>query len=203
MTNRTDNFNRTDTTNDIGTPSDAGSAWSEVTVNAAWGIISNTGYESGGANQSICVLESSVANVQIQATQSTLGTDAGMIGREADDANYILCVTRTSGNTMQIYKKVTGTFTSLATFTGALASGDVLRLDCDSANLLAGYQNGTLRLSATDAAGSGNTKHGIRNGAKAKNNVRFDDFSITEIAAGAAAIGYWGRALRYIAVKNR
>ena len=190
MTDRTDNFNRADSST-LGTPSDAGSDWVAQTASNAWGIVSNTARENGGANQSTAVLESSVADVQVQSTLTVISGDSGLVARSVNDSNYILLAIRNAGtNRMQIFKRVAGSFTSLATYTTAVSAGVPFRLDTDSADLLAGYENGTLRLSATDTAGSTNTQHGMRNGALTDTTGRWDDFSITEIggAGGGATL---------------
>lgn len=184
MTNRTDNFNRADTTSAIGTPSDGGSAWTQQS--GTWGISTNQGYESGAGSQTSAVLESSVANVDVQATINVAAADCGLIARAADDNNYLLLITSTVVGGFTIYKRVAGSFTNIASASFTVSNGDVCKFEVDSSNLLQGFQNGVSKVSVTDSAGSTNTKHGIRS-----NNVstaRFDDFSIT--ALGAAAVTY-------------
>jgi hypothetical protein len=181
MTNRVDNFNRADTTNAIGTPSDAGSAW--VQVSGAWGITSNTAYCSSTAGQNICVLDSTSSNTTVQATMTgtfTGGGDVGLILREADDNNYILC--KIAQTTVQIFKKVAGTYTSIAGPNAyTYVAGDVYSASVDASNNFVFKVNGVSKATATDAAGSSNTKHGIRS--NANNAMRFDTFSITDIVA--------------------
>lgn len=184
MTNRTDNFNRADSATALGTPSDAGSNW--VAQSGTWGIASNRGYlatASGG--QENAVLESSVADVDIQVTAPVVGVDGGVIARAADNSNYIVG-TFGSGGSMRLFKNVADSFTQLgATFNGTVSNGDVFKLSADSSDALTFYQNGNSRVSATDGAGSTNTKHGIRSHGDAST---FDDFSITEIGAGGGGI---------------
>lgn len=181
MTDRTDDFTRADTTNAIGTPSDSGSAWSQLA--GTWGILSNKGYTSSAPSQSTCVLEASVASVTVQATQATVSSssDSGLLARVADNSNYLLFSFGSAGVSQYfIYKKVAGSFTQLATASGNIASGDVLKMTVDGANLITGYNNGVSKLSATDSAGSANTKHGIRCN-DGNTGGRWATFSITAL----------------------
>jgi hypothetical protein len=180
LTNRVDSFDRADTTTNIGTPSDAGSAWVEL-VGTTWGIISNQGYNSGASGDEICYLESSVADVDVQVTAVVAASVTGLYGRIADADNWLLMAFRPATNN-NIYKNVAGSVTSIASFTGAVSNGDVLRLEMTSGDVITAYQNTVQRMQATDAAGSANTKHGLF--ANTDTSGRYDDFSITEIAAG-------------------
>lgn len=172
MSNRSDNFNRADTTNAIGTPSDGGSAW--VQSAGTWGISTNTGYESGGlSQQNIAVLESSLSDVDVQVTVSTLGSDNGLVARFLDTAHYLLFI-YTAGTGYRMFKDVGG-FTQLgSTASGTGANGDVYKFSVNGSSLT-GYVNGVSKITATDSAGSTNTQHGLR--AFADSVVRFDNFS--------------------------
>ena len=185
MTDRTDNFNRTDSTTSLGTPSDSGSAW--VAQGGTWGILSNQGYKPlNSSSQQIATLESSVSNVEVQATFAVMPATwgAGLNARAADNSNYLLL--NANATLIELYKVVAGAFTQLGTtFNGTLTAGDVLKLRVDSANLITAYQNGTSRVSATDAVGSANTKHGLRDYRGAAASVSFDTFSITAIVSAA------------------
>lgn len=189
MTNRTDNFNRADTANNIGTPSDGGSAW--VQYSGTWGIASDQGYQSAVSTTNVeCALESSVANVTVQVTIAAFEgvADAnGLCARLADDSNYLLMFLQTVTNTIALYKKVAGSFTLLASASVTPAAGDVAKMTCDSSNLITGYRNGAALISATDSAGSTNTKHGLWYSAATGTGAdRFDDFSITALGGVAA-----------------
>jgi hypothetical protein len=182
VTNRTDNFTRADTTNNIGTPSDSGSAW--VQQSGTWGISSNQGYASAGQTQATCVLDSSSSNVDVQVTWATVGTDDGIIARSAGDNDYLLMTARPSGfNDSTLYKKVGGSYTQLATHAASWVNGDVLKLTVDSSNLITCYRNGASLMSATDSAGSTNTKHGLRTNTGAA-TAKWTTFSITDSSGG-------------------
>lgn len=192
MTNRTDDFNRADSTTSLGTPSDAGSAW--ATASGTWGISSNAAYNVGAGTEANAYLESSVSAIEVQVTISTFGSDCGVNARLADVNNLLLGL-MTLGTGIRLFKRVSGTYTQLgSTYNGTLASGDVLKLRTDSANALTLYHNGTARVGpVTDAAGSTNTKHGIR--AYADSTSRFDTFSITGLSSDITINGNLGNAV--------
>lgn len=173
VTLRSDNFNRADTPNGIGTPSDGGAGWS--VTNGTWGISSNQGYESGSGAEAGCVLEASASNVAVQVTFAVISSDAGMLARFADTSNYLLAAVRPTN--IQLYKVVAGSFTQLgSTYSATISNGDIVKLTCDAGSNLVVYHNGVSRITATDNAGSTNTKHGIRT--NNDTTTRFDDFSI-------------------------
>lgn len=183
MGNRSDDFNRADTTNAIGNPSDGGAAWSQTS--GTWGISTNRGYESGGGGQRVCVLEASSAVVDVQVTMAVKGSDAGIVWRLADDSNYMLGTFEAVAGNMKMFKKVAGSFTQLgSSATGlTLANNDVVKGSVTSGNAHTLYLNGVAKVGPqTDAAGSANTKHGIR--ANGDTAARFDDFSITDNGGG-------------------
>lgn len=176
MTDRTDNFTRADTTNAIGTPSDGGSAW--VQQSGTWGIASNQGYESSGSvNHAMCVLESSVANVDVVCTfQGTVSSDFGIIARSADVNNHLAIYHDTSG--FEMYKRVAGSLTQLGSSVAYTpVAGDTFKFSVSSANDLNGYINGVLKINVNDSTGSANTLHGMD--VNFNNLTRFTLFSIT------------------------
>ena len=186
MTDRTDNFNRADSTISLGTPSDGGSAW--VAENGTWGIVSNQGYRvATDLTTQNASLEASVSNVEVQVTLSERPR-GGPIARVADASNRLIANLDNTSNNLILYKIVAAVATQLgSTYSVTPADGDVVKIRADSANLITVYLNGTSRITATDAAGSSNTKHGIacyRAGAGV--SAYFDSFSITAIVAFVA-----------------
>lgn len=181
MTNRTDNFNRADNSASLGTPSDGGGAWTAGT--GTWGVNSNQGYCSTSTALAVATLEASVSNVEVQGTASVINSDIGVVARFANTSNYLMADFLGATST-RLFKNVAGSFTSLGSGSAG-SNGDVIVLRCDSGNNLTVKVNGVSRITATDSAGSTNTKHGIRT--HNDTVARIDDFSITEI--GAAAVG--------------
>src|SRR5438552_14788054 len=114
MTNRTDNFNRADSTTALGTPSDGGSDW--IAINGTWGISSNQGYKvATDANSQRAVLESSVSNVDVQATLAGNATSGGggLVCRLADVNNLIVAAIGANNLVANIFKIVAGSATQL------------------------------------------------------------------------------------------
>ena len=170
---RTDNFTRANSTTTLGTPSDGGSAW--VAQTGTWGINSNAGYCVTVTPNATAVLETSLSNVAVSITISTRGTFSGPVARAADANNFLMGVAEPGQ--LSMYKRVGGTFTQLSgSYFGAVADGDVLILRVNSSNLIEFVQNGVVRVSATDSAGSGNTLCGWY--ASNDTTVRFDDLSV-------------------------
>lgn len=176
MGNRTDNFTRADSTTTMNPPSDGGTNW-VAPAGTTWGINTNAGFLAVSASQAVIALESSLANVDVQVTMKVVGTDGGLVARLADDNNYL--VLKIAGSALTLFKKVASVFTQIGD-AGAItiSNGDVIKLTCDSASLLTVFQNGVSKFSVTDAAGSTNTQHGIRDNSDTNN--RFTVFSITD-----------------------
>lgn len=184
MTNRTDNFNRADSATTIDSPSDGGGNYT-IGGGGLFGISSNQGYDPATvAFQDQAVLESSVTAVETQVTiSSSSGGGTGVINRYADTNNWIGGIWD-SNSTLTLYKRVGGSYTVIQS-TGSLtfSANDVMKLRSDSSDLHTLTQNGVSRCSGTEAAGSTNTKHGIF--CDGTTSRRFEDLSITAIAAGA------------------
>lgn len=181
MANRSDTFTRADSASALGTPSDAGSDW--VADSGTWGITTNQGYKvaTGGGFQ-IATLECSETEGEAEVTIVLQG-NAGVIGRAADNNNHILAQVW-EGNKIALWKRVSGSYTQLGTtFVGTQSDGDVYLLSIDAAHLITTYQNGVSRRTATDSAGSSNTKWGMMS-RDAGTSKTFDDFSFTGAAAG-------------------
>ena len=184
MPNRSDNFNRADTSSAIGAASDGLGSW--TAHSGTWGIISNRAYLVSGSGFSTATLESSLANVEVECTILD-GGDRALCARLQDSNNYLICaVIPGAPGAIRLQRVVGGTFTTLASYTGTVASGDVIRFRLNG-TALEGYQNGVLRASATESTFSGNTRHGLWSNGDV--SARFDDFSITEIATAATITG--------------
>lgn len=187
MTNRTDNFNRAAAS--IGTPSDGGSAWSALsgTWNIGSGSTANMGTMASGTSQAACVLESSVANVDVQVTFGDIGSsdDAGIVFRVTDDNNYYVMVAKGSGGDgVSCYKRVAGSFTQVGSTAAGVtfANTNVFKVTANGTSIKA-YKNGVEVFSATDSTYTTQTKHGLRSHGFA---TGFDDFSITEVVTAGS-----------------
>ena len=180
MTNRTDNFNRAGPAILGSTPSDSGGTWAG---NGTWTIFSNTATKSATpATSEVAYLESSVADVDVVATMTATG-NAGLVARLSDTSNYIYA--RCADFNVIIYKVVAGTFTQLgSTYSGITAVSDVWTLSVSGNDLIL-KQNGTARVTTSDAHNNTATKHGF--GAFGIDSG-WDDFSISETGGGFAQL---------------
>lgn len=186
MTNRTDTFDRANSIISINSPSDGLGDYSGV---GTWGIGSNTAREVSSASVDYAILESSITNVEVQATMSALPANdsAGLSARVVDVDNLIMARIHVS-NAFQIYKRVGSTFTQVgSTYSYTPAAGDVIKLVVNGTSV-SGYVNGVLRVgpsTVNDAVLQTSTKHGLF--AMAETTARWDDLSITEIG-GATTV---------------
>jgi len=158
---RQDNFNRADSAVTIQSPSDGGSNY--IINSGTWGISGNQGYLAVAGTQRTAVLETSQTNIATEVTIAVGSGDVGVVVRGLDDDNYIVGTYNKAGGQMQIYRRVAGAFTQIgSTYNGTLNDGDVIKLSVDSGNNLVLSQNGVSRVTGNSAAGSTNTKGGIR-----------------------------------------
>lgn len=181
MPNRSDNFNRAN--GSIGTPSDAGSAW--IVPDSGWSINGNRAHCSGGGLQSVCFLESGMADADIEVTvpifQSVGTVDIGIVARVTDDSNYILAAITGGDVGFRLFNR-SGGFTQIgSTVAGTWAAGDVFRLRVNGTSVEL-FQNGVLRISGASSAHQTVTKHGLR--ASQDTGTYFDSFSISAITGG-------------------
>lgn len=183
MTDRVDDFNRADNISSLTTPSDGGSAW--VVNSGVWGVSSNTGYSASSVSQATVYLESGAPDVDVQVTLSAKGKDSGIIARATDDFNYLLFAAQTTTG-FRIFERANSSFLALGNSFGAPLAGDVIRFNVSSSTLKV-YLNGVLQQTTTRSFNSSATKHGLR--ANSDNIVRFDNFSISSLAAASTTFG--------------
>ena len=183
MANRTDTFNRTNGAA-IGTPSDAGSAW--IQQSGTWIISGSAGVggtgaanESSGASQCTCVLESSMADCDVQLTSMGSGSGQGICFRSTDDSNYLLLDLGTS--TVQVYSRIAGSFATVGSSASVTAGDQDIWKVTLSGNNITVFQNGTLRITTSSTFNNTATLHGLRT--TSNNGLFYDNFS----AVGAAA----------------
>jgi hypothetical protein len=194
MGNRSDDFNRADNASALGTPSDGGASWSALA--GTWGIASNVAYKvNAGDAQEFAVLEASSANVEVQATISTLNSDSapGIVVRAVDANNFWNAQITGSGlgaTRVQLYKFSSGSPTSMGTSTAAVTAGDVIKVRA-SGNSIEVFNNGSSIIGpVTDSTHNTATKHGIQayyagSGGSGTQACRHDDFSITDLDASS------------------
>jgi hypothetical protein len=111
-----------------------------------------------------------------------------VVWRAADDNNYILAVLGGPGG-ITVYKRVAGSFTQIGSDTATIAGPQTVKVTANG-NSHSMWVGGVARSfnPITESALSSNTKHGIREGTSAGNRTEYDNFSITDLAAGSASI---------------
>lgn len=99
-----------------------------------------------------------------QATITARGGGySGPIARKiaSSTLTYYLCAVQATGNdTIELYKRVTGTYTSLGTFGVNTVAGDVLKVLCRGSTIQC-YRNNVQIISVTDTSITGNLQAGI------------------------------------------
>ena len=153
MTSFSDDFNRADST-------DLGANWVEVST-TDWAIVSNR-LSPGAAGGTIVVRAATAmassdhyAQVTIAATTSA---SQGVWYRVDSTLNsgYLW---RNNGSSWNLFKVVSGTFTSIGSFAAAAVSGDVAKVQAVGSTIK-GYVNGVERVSVTDTAVASGTSVG-------------------------------------------
>jgi len=119
---------------------------------------------SGGTQYAASLPFASADGTLVVTVGGTFGSSAGpagVVGRITDMNNFIrLVYQHTSVTTLYLQKRVSGTFTTLATYVASQTPGFELKLVM-SGSTLEGYIDDVLRVSATDSAHSSVTNHGI------------------------------------------
>ncbi len=164
---------------DLGT-STTGHTWTED--GGDWGIDSTgKAYALAGANK-LAVVESGMSDADVSVTinMNNVNVVPGIVMRYADTSNYLhVYITPTA---VRLDKVVAGVGTLLASpvATYAAASDIIVRFIAVGSRLIV-MVDGAERINLIDAAGSTNTKHGIRTDGTVP---RFDNFSISSPATG-------------------
>lgn len=194
----TDNFNRADSAS-LGSSSE-GWSWTETQGNID--IVTNKAQaKTIGLLSARAESDLSSENHYAQAVATHSGSSSNKCGaavRFASAANtYFKYQAKPAAavNQHEITKVVTGTETSLFTATGnAFASGDTVKCDIDSADLINGYVNGVSRISGTDSSIQDNTRAGIAGEENVADRIQWDNFEAADLAAavGHPTMRRWG-----------
>lgn len=177
-----DNFNRT-AGQQLGFTSGENRPWKLFSSGApsSW-IITASGtadYVSGGGINVAAVdgfASNGTLSVKIAAMGGTL-RHAGPAFRVIDAANHFFVHQSAPDQGIQLYKRVNGTATSVATSTYFPSVGDVYTIQLADSNIIV-QVNGSTKITATDTTFQGETRHGIY----ANNDTpafEWDDISFT------------------------
>ena len=180
-----DNFDRADST-------DLGADWTEVDGN--WQILSNQLdiVSAGGTGRSYVSHDTSLSSddhyseAKIYKTDPNSGNVLGTLLRWQDSSNhYAVNVHDTFTDQHEIYKRVTGTPTVLASEFQAWTDGHTMRGEVNGSTLKF-YRQGVEELSVTDSALSGQLQLGIWTDGTSV-NFRWDDFGGADLGATPTA----------------
>lgn len=193
----TDDFNRADA-DALGTGS-GGWSWSELAGDCD--IVSNVASvqtisgSTGSNNRAETDLSSADHYAQVAATIiGTGGNDGGAYARLSASAitGYLAVLFRTGSPYLQIYKVVSGAFTSLSSSTGVTyADGRITKTEANGSTIK-GHYHGSEIISITDTAITGNLRtgsHGYIVGGSA-GAVTFDDFEAADLGGGGGGLLY-------------
>lgn len=179
-----DNFNRTNSTT-------IGNGWTEVSGD--FSILSNE-LISTLADDSILTQDTTtpssadyIVGADIRHTQVASSDGWGCIlGRYADANNYYLVqVGRGTGGDQgfQLYKKVTGSYTLLASYSFVPVNGQTYHLELEmNGTTIKGHLDGTQRIAVVDSAHTTAGKTAIRKGGIVDTTF-WDNFNFTILAA--------------------
>ena len=176
-----DSFSRADNPSIIGS-ADTGQSWTVLT-GATWGVNSNKAYASAAYGGSCAWINSALSNCTVSATFDIYATSSGLIVRKnaTIDIATLNCISlrSTLAGDVLLQRWDNGTPTTIGSITGlTLTNGDIWSLECVGSTIKA-YQNGILRINATEASHTINTRHGLM----ASNTTvpRFGNFKVGAI----------------------
>lgn len=175
-----DTFNRANSTTTLGN-ADTGQAW--TASSGTWGINTNQAYVvSLDTVDHVCSIEAGSANMSVSADILITSNNPGLIFRLQDATNYLMVLCNSSSTQFQIYKRVAGVYTVLASSATGLYTINTTHniLVSASGNSLSVKMDGTTVVSVTDATFNTATKVGFRHQTPSSTNTaRWDNLQVT------------------------
>ncbi|GAB3156236.1 hypothetical protein GCM10027258_62360 [Amycolatopsis stemonae] len=177
MTSFTDDFNRADS-------STVGNGWVEVAED--WSISSNrlAAPATGGTGIITCGTAMATDDNSAQATIAVAAAVSCGVWCRGDSVFGNGYLWRNDGTSWDLFRNVSGSFTSLATYAVAASNGDVAKIQAVGSTIKA-YVNGVERASVTDTGIVTGKNTGMR--CAASSTVRYDDFAAADVTAGTSA----------------
>lgn len=176
-----DTFTRANSAVTLGS-AETGGAWTAHV--GTWGISTNKAYcpTPDGVATQVATLAAGVPNATVTCTFTGTGIGTGtampwLVFRFVDTSNYLLVAAQTA-TTIEIFKKVANVFTQIGTAAHVWASGQRVSVTFNG-SAISTTVDGVPRATASDAALSTATRHGIGGTTTLDASVRFDDFLIT------------------------
>jgi hypothetical protein len=159
-----DSFDRADSSN-LGS-ADSGQPWITGGTDG-FGVLANAAARgattvAGTTADSLAVIATDAADIDLSIVVAALSTTGGLgpIWRFSDASNYWL-IDALPNATAKLYKKVAGTFSSVADLGVTLVAGDTLRVVTAGPTHTV-YVNATQRAAASDGFNGTATSHGMR-----------------------------------------
>lgn len=155
-----DRFARGDSASSLGIATSL-QAWTAHT--GTWGISGGRAYCPTPSGDSVATFDCGLSNVDVSVDIWAGTSDSGLVARAADANNYILLMLNSAASQVQLWKRVSGSYTTLGSLTivNTLHRRYNLRLRCNGTSI-SGYVDGQLVATVTDSAGSSNTRIGLR-----------------------------------------
>lgn len=170
----TDSFTRMDSSTTMS------NGWTVFNAGKNWGIVSNTAYyATGDFSRTFVYQDTSSSDLDWQCTISTISDGAGLFVR-ATDENNVIYVNFASG-AADIYKKESGSETSLATTSYSFSHGDVVDLRASGTTITVFVNSSQILQALSVTFNQTATKHGLT---AYGGFERFDDCSGTDIGGG-------------------
>lgn len=175
-----DNFNRADST-DLGSDWDERRGASEISGNA----VIPSSVESSEAVIRHTGGPYSTADYTVECDMVSVVSFEGPLGRCADysttDTDYYAVFW--SGSTLYLYKKISGSYTFLASVGDSTSPPATVKLSMEG-TAIKGYLNDSNEISSTDSSLSSAGDAGIKTANGAVANRKQDTFIVTEIGGG-------------------
>lgn len=115
-----DTFSRPDSTSSLGT-ADTGQVWSALA--GVWGISSGRAYMVTQAGDTMAAIDCGKADIDLSCDVTVNGKPGVMF--RCQDANNTLMMFYNTGNGIQLYRKISGTYTLMGTTAITIGSGAV------------------------------------------------------------------------------
>ena len=153
-------------------------------------IVSNQLEHSSGTNTAFQCTDQATADHYTQVVNRETGNHISFQActRLTDSSNFFGVKYATSGTKWEIFKRDTGSLTSLGSYNaGSIAGGEVVYLKSDASDVHTFILDGTTRITTSaDAFNSTETRQGVV--VRTSSGAWLDDFEAGPLAAGGATI---------------
>ena len=172
-----------------------GGGWSWDEGTDSWDIQSNQARKdsnSSGGNYAWAATDLSSSDHYSQATIVTYSDDEGVVARVDGNTSAYLGRYEDSGGKYEIYKRVSGGYTNIASGPGSWSNGNVARLTCNGSSITL-YKDGVSAINVTDTAVTGTLRCGIVSNST---SGAHDSFEAADLSAGGILFTQLERSIR-------